>query len=126
MAKNIRRHWLFVIVIGTVCVLAFYSAMTNHGFARTEFYFEHSSGIYGNSVYSSVVNEGKPSGTLFLISAGGAAPRDYYRFAKTLNIASVHIIGHQNLDTSTSAHMRILQKILRKLDNIYILHDQFS
>jgi len=126
MAKNIRRRWIFVSVISTVCVVAFYSAMTNHEFSRTEFYFEHSSGIYGNSVYSSVVNEGKPSGTLFLISAGGAAPRDYYTFAKMLNVASVHIIGHQNLGTSTSAHMRILQKILRKIDNLYILHDQFS
>ena len=126
MAKIIRRRWAFVSIIITVCVVALYSAITNYQFSRIEVDFEHSSGLYGKSVIASVVNEGKPSGTLVLISAGGASPKDYYTFAKMLNIASVHIIGHQNLDTSTSVQARILQKILRKIDNNYILHDQFS
>lgn len=126
IAKNIRRRWVFVIIISTICVAALYNVIMNYQFSRTEVDFEHSSGLFGKSVITSVVNEGQPSGTLVLISAGGASPKDYYKFAKMLNIASVHIIGHQNLDTSTSVQSRILQKILRKIDNIYILHDQFS
>ena len=126
MAKNFRRRRIFVFIISTICVVAIYSAITNYEFSRTEVDFEHSSGLYGKSVIASVVNEGKPSGTLVLIFAGGTSPKDYYKFAQMLNIAQVHIIGHQNLDTSTSVQTRILQKILRKIDNNYILHDQFS
>ena len=124
--KNIRRRWVFVTIISAICVLVLCNVIKNYQFSRTEVDFQHSSGLYGKSVIVSVVSEGKPSGTLVLISAGGASPKDYYTFAKMLNIASVHIIGHQNLDTSTSVQARILEKVLRKVDNNYILHDQFS
>ena len=75
MAKIIRRRWAFVSIIITLCVVALYSAITNYQFSRIEVDFEHSSGLYGKSIIASVVNEGKPNGTLVLISAGGASPR---------------------------------------------------